>query len=273
MADIRPITDEEFSRFKHLIYEVAGISLSPEKKVLVSGRLNKRLLHHRLHTFGEYYRLVTSKTQPGEFQLMVDLLTTNETYFFREPQHFDFLKEEILRGWRGDNFRIWSAASSSGEEIYTLAMVLSEAIGTRPWEVLGSDISQRMLQLANMAVYPMTRASNMPHYYLSKYCLKGVRSQEGMLLIDKRLKSRVKFLQINLMEPLPHIGMFEVIFVRNVMIYFDQKTKESLVKRLLGVLKPGGYIITSHSESMHSISREVEMVRPSIYRKPGGTLR
>lgn len=270
MTAIRPITDEEFSRFKHLIYDAAGIDLAPEKKVMVMGRLNKRLLHHRLNTFGDYYRLVTSGSQPGEFQVMVDLLTTNETYFFRESQHFDFLKNEILKGWNNEKFRVWSAASSSGEEVYNLAMIIAEALGTRSWEVLGSDISMRMLQLAKTGVYPMSRASQMPRYYLTKYCLKGVRSQEGMLLIDQKLKSRVDFKQINLMESLPYIGTFDVIFVRNVMIYFDQKTKEEVVKRLLGVLKPGGYILTSHSESLHGITTQVDMVRPSIYRKPDG---
>lgn len=267
--DIVPITDDQFRKFRDLIYKEAGISMAPQKKALISGRLAKRLKHYNLSDYGQYYRLVNQPENSGEFQMMVDLLTTNETYFFREPQHFDFLRDMVLPGKKGQDLNIWSAASSSGEEVYTLAMVLAESLGTvGSWSILGSDISTRMLQSCERAVYPMSRASHMSDYFLRKYCLKGVGQQEGMLLIDRRLRQRCRFRKINLMEPLQSMGKFDVIFVRNVMIYFDAPTKTRVVERLVQVLKPGGFLFTSHSESLHGITDVVRMVRPSIYQKP-----
>jgi len=267
MDGIRAITDEEFKRFKKLIYEVAGINMAPEKKALVAGRLAKRLKHFGLQTYAEYYRLINSPQYPGEFQMMTDLLTTNETYFFREHQHFEFIRDEVLAGRKPDNYRVWSAASSSGEEVYTLAMVLAEILGARKWEVIGSDISTRMLESCRRAVYPMSRASHMSTECMKKYCLKGTGRQQGMLMIDKRLRTRCSFRQVNLMQPVPNIGDIDMIFIRNVMIYFDPETKKKVIERVLGPLKPGGYLFTSHSESLHGITDRVQMIKPSIYQK------
>lgn len=268
MNAIKPITDKQFNQFRSLIYEVAGISMVDQKKMLVASRLAKRLNFYQLDNYAAYYELVNSSEYPGEFQMMVDLLTTNETYFFREPQHFDFLRDKVLANWRADNCRIWSAASSSGEEIYTIAMVLAEKLGQRNWEVLGSDISSRMLESCRQAVYPMTRASKMPKYFLEKYCLKGVRQQEGMFLIDRKLRNRCSFRQINLMQPMPEIGQFDCIFIRNVMIYFDQETKRKVMDKVVRQLKPGGYLFISHSESLNNITDKLVSVMPSVYRKP-----
>ena len=264
------IRDDEFERFRRLIYEVAGISMSPQKKMLVASRLAKRLGHYGLTTYGEYFRLANSSDYPGEFQVMIDLLTTNETYFFREPQHFDFLAQTILPQWKGDRFRVWSAACSSGEEVYTLAMSLADFFNHSNWEVLGSDISSRMLESCRRAVYPMSRLQNMPEKYLKKYCLKGVRQQEGMILIDRSLRQQCRFHSVNLMENLPDIGRFDLIFIRNVMIYFDMDTKKQVVDRISRLLNPNGYLIISHSETLHGISGHFKMIKPSIYRLTRG---
>ena len=137
-----PISDQEFTQFQRLIYQIAGISLSTAKKALVCGRLGKRLAHHHLRSYGEYFNLLTDKCHQGELQTAVDLLTTNETYFFREPKHFDFLRQQIKPG---QAFRVWSAACSSGEEPYSIAMVLADLLGDDgPWEVVASDISTRV---------------------------------------------------------------------------------------------------------------------------------
>lgn len=265
-GEIRPITDREFARFRKLIYEKAGIAMAPGKKVLVSGRLTKRLRHYGLTTFDQYFELAAT-THPEELQTLVDLLTTNETYFFREPAHFDFLRDKVFSQWPGGSFRIWSAACSSGEEVYTLAMLLSEHLPDQSWEILGSDISSKMLESCETGLYPMSRAGPMQKHFLHKYCLKGVRSQEGYFLVDKPLRERCVFKQINLMEPIPNIGRFEVIFLRNVMIYFDSKGKALVVNKLLQHLKPGGLLIISHSETLHGITDQLKMIRPSIYRK------
>ncbi|MAC48252.1 MAG: SAM-dependent methyltransferase [Oceanospirillum sp.] len=264
---IEPISEGEFNRFRALIYDVAGIAMSPEKKTLVAGRLAKRVAHYSLKNFSQYYRLIQSNKYPEEFQIMVDLLTTNETYFFREPQHFDFLREQLSEYKSSHSLRVWSAACSSGEEVYSLAMLLADIMGQSPWEVHGSDISSKVLQSCRRGIYPLARTGKMPQALLHKYCLKGVRSQEGMFLIDRSLRSRCYFHQINLMEALPDIGLFDVIFIRNVMIYFDNQGKVKVINQLLNHLRPGGLLFVSHSETLHGISNSVTMLKPSIYRK------
>ncbi|MCE2593995.1 SAM-dependent methyltransferase [Motilimonas cestriensis] len=266
---VRPITDKEFYQFKTLIYEVAGISMAPGKKNLVMSRLTKRLVHYGLKRFDEYYALIHSKQSPDEFQIMVDLLTTNETYFFREPQHFDYLIEHLIQSWKGDELRIWSAACSSGEEVYTLAMVLAKYLTGKPWYVLGSDISTKMLASCKRGVYPISRMGSMNQEFLHKYCLRGVREQEGTFLVDSKLRNCCQFEQINLTKTLPNIGLFDVIFIRNVMIYFDQPVKRVVVDKLIQKLKPGGYLITSHSETLHGITDKLTMIKPSIHQKKG----
>ncbi|MCK9396360.1 MAG: methyltransferase domain-containing protein [Methylobacter sp.] len=269
MISLEPITAEEFSLFRRVIYDHAGIALTPEKKIMVASRLAKRLLHYGLQTYGQYYRLLSTGQHPQEFQLMVNILTTNETYFFREPKHFDFLKDQIIKSWRGDNFRLWSAASSTGEESYSIGMSLADSLGMRKWEIFGSDVNTEVLETAQRGVYLMDRLDNMDKRYLDKYCLKGVRSQEGYFRVDEKIRNRVSFGQINLKSPLPKsLGQFDVIFLRNVLIYFDTETKQDIVQRVISALKPGGYFFISHSETLHSIKTELSMVTPSIYQKP-----
>ena len=263
------INDQEFSQFQKLIHQLVGIHLSPAKKALVSGRLAKRLVQHRLGSYGDYFKLLTAGNNAGELQVAVDLLTTNETYFFREPKHFDFLRTRILDKHKpGNNFRVWSAACSSGEEPYSIAMVLADHLGGRPWEVVASDISTRVLEKARTGHYPMDRTDGISRAHLSRYCLKGVGSQENTLLVEEKLRSRVNFMQVNLSQTLPSLGGFDVIFMRNVMIYFNQETKRQIVQRVLPLLKPGGHFLVSHSETLNGVVDTLQMLAPSIYRKP-----
>ena len=262
------LKDEEFQQFRSWLHHTAGISLSPAKKPLVSGRLSKRLKHHNLPSYGEYFRLITQSSEKAELQIALDLLTTNETYFFREPKHFDFLRTQVLPNAKpGQAFRLWSAASSSGEEPYTLAMTLADNLGSTPWEIVASDISTRVLEKARAGHYSLDRTEGIPKHLLSKYCLKGTGSQEGTFLVERALRSRVQFMQINLNIALPRIGEFDVIFLRNVMIYFDMDTKREVVARMLPMLKPGGYFFVSHSESLNGITESLKLVTPSVYRK------
>lgn len=261
------ISDREFTQFQQMIHRLAGISMSAAKKPLMIGRLSKRLKHHDLASFNDYYELVMR--DKGELQVAIDLLTTNETYFFREPKHMDFLRAQVLPKHDGKTpFRIWSAACSSGEEVYTLAMLAADILGDSPWEVIGSDISSRVLEKARKGHYSLERTDGIPQEYLRRFCLKGVGSQHGSLLIDAPLRDRVRFMSVNLIEPLPKLGLFHVIFLRNVMIYFDQETKRQIVSRMMPLLRPGGYFIVSHSETLGGINDTFEPVHPSIYRKP-----
>jgi chemotaxis protein methyltransferase CheR len=265
------ISDADFARFQTLLHRLAGIYLAPTKKVLLVGRLSTRLRALNLDSFADYHRLVASGDDALELQTMVDLLTTNETYFFREPKHFEFMTDEILpRHPRGTSFEVWSAACSSGEEPYTLTMVLTDQLGDGPWKVTASDISTRVLDRARSGHYPMERTRGLPPEYLRKYCLKGVREQAGTFLISRELRKRVDFRQVNLVEALPSFGPFDVIFLRNVMIYFDQDTKRKVVANMLPRLKPGGWFIVGHSETLNGIveANQLKAVRPTIYRKP-----
>ena len=263
------ISDQEFALFQRLIYKIAGISLSDAKKVLLVGRLQKRLRHYQFDTYSQYYRMLATGQHAEELQTMVDLLTTNETYFFREPKHFDFLRDEIIAKRRSPStFRVWSAASSSGEEPYSLAMMLAEHVTNTSWEIVGSDISTQVLEKARRGHYPIERNEGIPPRFLSKYCLKGVRAHAGTLLIAPELRQHVSFQQVNLTLPVDKgIGMFEVIFLRNVMIYFDLETKHKVVQNLLPQLVSGGYLIIGHSETLNGISDGLSTVRPTIYRK------
>ena len=262
------ISSREFSQFQKLIFDIAGISLSEAKKVLLVGRLAKRLRALGLRSFGEYFQHLSQEAQAQERQTMVDLITTNETYFFREPQHFDFLREKAARCGRQGGFRVWSAASSSGEEAYSTAMVLADTLGLGQgsWEIVGTDISTKVLSAAHRGLYSLERTNGIPPALLKKYCLKGILDQQGMLLVARQLRERVQFMYCNLLQPQRVPGLFDVIFLRNVLIYFNQETKQKVISNLLPYLKRDGHLIIGHSESLHGISSALVAERPTIYR-------
>ncbi|MBK5967157.1 SAM-dependent methyltransferase [Thiocystis minor] len=268
LVEAVPLSEDDFERFRRFIHDRAGISLTPHKRQMVSSRLQRRLRHLGLRSFHAYLEYVSEPSQDRERQHLVDLLTTNETYFYREPAHFEFLLKDILPAYRGSPMRVWSAACSSGEEVYTLAMALAEGLGMGDWRILGSDISSRMVEAARQGLYPLDRAKRLPTDWLGKYCLKGVRSQAGNLLIDPRLKARVQLEQRNLKRPLADGERFDVVFLRNVLIYFDIPTKQQVIDGLTRAIQPGGYLFISHVESLHSLKTKLEMVRPSVFRKP-----
>jgi len=263
------ITDVEFGHFQRFIFDAAGITLSSAKKALVTGRLAKRLQACNLRSYSEYFKLLSSGSAPAEVQNAVDLLTTNETYFFREPKHFELLRQIAQRSAGGSlPFRVWSAASSSGEEAYSIAMVLADTLGDGPWDVMGSDISTRVLERARTGHYPMERTRHIPEAYLKRFCLRGMDEQQGTLLVSRALRSRVSFTQINLNTSLPRLASFDMVFLRNVMIYFNGETKRQVVARIVSTLKPGGHLCIGHSESLNDINPGLLQVAPSIYRKP-----
>lgn len=247
--------------------ETTGITLSEMKKALLVSRLASRLRHRKVPSFREYYKLVTDPQETDELQAAIDLITTNETSFFREASHFDVLRS-YLRSLRPVPmpFRVWSAAASSGEEAYSLAMVLSEALGGAEWNILGTDISTRVLERASKALYPIERSKTIPKDYLSKYCLKGQGRYQGMFLIERPLRNRVSFQQLNLCAPLPDLGPFDVVFLRNILIYFAQEEKRLVVDAISRKLKPGGLLMIGHSETLAGISGRYQQIQPTVYR-------
>lgn len=264
------ISIAEFNQFRDLMRRVAGVDLPSSKMHLVSGRLAKRLREHGLKSFGDYYRMVTRSDRDEELGRVIDLLTTHETYFFREPAHFDYLAERIVAPPApGTEFRIWSAASSTGEEAYSLAMVLMDKLGADArWEVFASDISRAVVDKARTGIYVMNRIDGIPPDYLRRYCLRGIGSREGTLRIDAALRRRVRFAQVNLNASVAQHGSFDVIFLRNVLIYFDPPTKRQIVERLASQLKPHGRLFIGHSESLNGVTSRLHQERPTIYRKP-----
>jgi len=263
------LSDQEFRQFQGFIYKAAGISLPPAKKSLVANRLAKRLGPCGVRDFSDYFRLLSRGDRPDEVQTAIDLLTTNETYFFREQKHFDLLRE-FAGGARSRSqpVRIWSAASSSGEEGYSIAMVLEDVLPGRGWEVVGTDISTRVVERARTGHYVMERARNVPRDYLRRFCRKGFGAQDGTMLVNADLRRKVSFLHGNLVGEMPSIGEFDIVFLRNVMIYFDLETRREVVRRVLQRLRAGGYLLIGHSETLMDVTSEVQTVSPSIYRKP-----
>ncbi|BBL76443.1 CheR family methyltransferase [Methylomagnum ishizawai] len=261
------IGDQEFANLGRLIRHRVGLDLSPARKYLVTGRLGGRLRALNLRGYGDYLDLLENGCD--EMQAAIDLLCTNETWFFREPEHFAFLRDHLLAGHnRATPPRIWSAACSSGEEPYSIAMTLAGRYPDTSWEVLASDISTKVLNIAKRGVYPLSRGENIPFPLLLEHCRKGIGSCQGTLSLTPQLRERVRFLQINLNEPLPELGSFDLIFLRNVMIYFDAPTKRRVLQRVIERLRPGGYLFVGHSEVLHGLTDAVRPVRPAIYRKP-----
>ena len=261
------ITNSEFIKFKTLIYKTTGIELKENKQNLIESRLMKRLRIHNIESYSEYYELILRDKE--ELQLMINQVTTNETSFFRENKHFDYLAKKILPQCK-ERVHIWSAASSIGVEAYTIAMVVDETLSPRnlPFDILASDINIDVLKQAKEAIYDIRFSKNIPKNYLKKYCLKGIGEMENKFSINNYLKQKLSFAQINLTQPISSkVGEFHIIFLRNVLIYFDIQTKKDVVKYVLKHLKVGGYFFIGHSETLFNISDEVIQVMPTVYQK------
>ncbi len=268
-AESTGISDTDFATIRDLLFQQAGIALTPAKKALVCSRLFKRLQATGLDTYGAYFALLMSGNDGAELQIAIDLLTTNETYFFREAEHFSMLAALAEKADRQRTFRVWSAACSSGEEVYTIAMTLAELSRTArapTWEVRGSDLSTRVLETARQGHYTLARTGDMPPALLKRYCLYGTGQYEGTLLVDSTLRDRVEFAQINLIEPLPRLVPFDVIFLRNVLIYFDPPVKRKVVTQLLDTLRPDGVLFIGMAETLSGVIDGLVSCGPGAYR-------
>jgi chemotaxis protein methyltransferase CheR len=268
--------DYEFIR--RLVYQHSRINLGPDKAELVSSRVQKRLRALRLNSIETYCDLLRSPDGGQEMTDLLDVISTNVTEFFREAKHFDFLEHVVLPDWhqRGANdsrnvFRAWSAACSSGEEPYSIAITLAEFCRQRPgceWRVEASDISTRMLERAGSGVYRADRVRLPVPEMLGRHFQRGVGASQGYYRVKKELQGRVNFRHLNLFHwPYPFPEKMHAIFCRNVMIYFNRETQDQLVPRLADQLVPGGYLFVGHSESLIGLDHKLKCVRASVYRR------
>jgi len=266
-----------YQTLANLVFQHSRIQLGADKHTMLANRLRKRLRALGLACYDEYCAVLRSDRGPEEVEHLVDLISTNHTKFFREPEHFTFLTNRILPelaprlAAAGTPLRVWSAAASSGEEPYTLAIVLAEFFRQQPsgdWQVEASDISHRMLEHARAAIYPLDRVPPSFPELLKRYFQKGVGDRAGTCRVKAELRKRVRFQRINLFQaeyPVPRDQ--HVIFCRNVMIYFDPASRATLVQKLARQLAPGGLLVIGHSESLLGIRHDLEPVRQSVFRK------
>ncbi len=266
-VQLRP---DQFKMICKIVYGASGINLKKGKEALVRARLMKRLRAMKAAGVDEYLHYIASKEGSRELALFIDVMTTNKTSFFRESEHFNYLRDQILPELKGHRLRFWSAACSSGEEPYTLAMWLKEHmadINSKDLLILATDISRRMLEKARMAVYPQATLQHLPSPKFKKYFteLSGLQS-DGIQVVDD-VRKLVRLSWLNLLESWPMKGPFNVIFCRNVMIYFDRPTQQTLINRFYKLLEPGGYLFVGHSEGLSAIEHKFRYMRPATYRK------
>jgi chemotaxis protein methyltransferase CheR len=263
-------SDKEFQRIADLMYEAVGLSYNESKKSLIHSRLAPRIQKMGVGGFADYIAMLEDESQAAEFQMAVDLLTTNETYFFREPAHYDLIEEELTRS-KPQSLAVWSAASSFGDEAYSTAMMLSDLqqqgrIGSQ-WSVLGTDISDRVLRSASEATYPEDRLRNLSPERLRRHCLRGDGDSAGLVQMHPRLRERVRFGQLNLCQPIEDIGPFDIVFLRNVLIYFDPPTKREVVDRVLTQLRPGGLFFIGTAEGRVPCNTPLKVLAPGAFLK------
>lgn len=274
--------DNEFEFIRKLVYQHSRIQLGPDKRELVSARLGKRLRATELESIGDYCDLLRGPQAGDELSHLIDAISTNHTFFFRENSHFDFVRQHLVpemlarrprENW--SRFLAWSAACSSGEEPYSLAITLEECLPPAarwPWHIECTDISHRILAKARDGIYRSEVVEKLPPAQIKNYFQRGVGPQEGNYRVRAALRERLAFHRLNLLEGEPQSReRFHVIFCRNVMIYFDRRTQEELVQKLTRHLVPGGYLLVGHSESLTGIQHSLQMVKPAIYRRPPGS--
>jgi chemotaxis protein methyltransferase CheR len=267
------LEDAEFIRLSDFIYKELGIKMPEVKRSMLQGRLQKRLSDLQKNNFKEYVDFVFSKNGRTELVNMVDIVTTNKTDFFREQAHFEYLSKyvlpELTEQSGKQNIRIWSAGCSSGEEPYTLAIVLSEFrenFGNFDFHITGSDISTRMLAKGSEAIYAEEKVADIPLSLKKKYLLRSKDEKKKTVRIVPELRCKVNFTRINFMDDVYQVnGLFDIIFCRNMLIYFDRKTQENVINKLCTKLKQGGYFFLGHSESISNYNVPLKQIQSTIF--------
>jgi chemotaxis protein methyltransferase CheR len=259
---------QDFEQIRQLAHGTFGLDLKPGKEELVSARLRRLLRKGGFRSFQDYYRHVVADHTGVALAAMIDALATNHTTFLREADHFTFLREEVLPSLPSrDTLEVWSAACSTGEEVWTLAMILNEAFPSRRISIAATDISNKALHAAQAAEYTRDHCQGIPAAWLSRYFVPG-GGPVKTYCVAPRIRAQASFRRVNLVETFSWGRLFPVIFCRNVMIYFDRQTQEQVVGRLAAALEPGGYLFVGHAESLTRITHSLEYVRPAVYRKP-----
>jgi len=270
------MSDNEFNKLSRFVTNGYGIKLPVVKKIMVEARLLKRLKVLNLDSYSSYLDIVfNSKENNGELKHMIDALTTNKTDFFREPVHFDFLKQSVLPGYlkkrSNEPIKVWSAGCSSGEEPYTIAMSISDfSRNNQPldYRILGSDLSSRILKMAKNAVYTEPKTADIPEYLKKKYMVKSKNPEENTLEFIPEIRSKVIFHRLNFMDDAYGIlTRFDLVFCRNVLIYFEKEVQERIINKICNYIKPGGTFLLGHSESIMNMSVPLEQIKPTIFRK------
>ena len=271
------LSEEDFKTISDIVYKHCRINLHTGKKELVRARLAKKLRQGNFKSFPEYMKYVLEDETGREFSNLIDSLSTNLTSFFREKQHFDFLRENFLpaliarkRKHKDYRIRAWSAGCSSGEEVYSIAITLKDALeGQGRWDIkiLGTDISTKMLETARKGYYDEERVSSVPIQLRNRYLFSKRENGEKIFEVSNDLRDIVLFRHLNLMENWPLKGPLDFIFCRNVMIYFDKPTQQHLIGRYWDMLDSGAVLFTGHSESLTGIKHKFSYVQPTIYRK------
>ncbi|MBS1802432.1 MAG: protein-glutamate O-methyltransferase CheR [Acidobacteria bacterium] len=269
------LTHRDFALISALAHEEFGIELGPGKEQLVAARVGKLMRRLSFSSFREFYGHLQADRTGQCLTQLIDSLTTNHTSFFREQAHFAFLVQHVFPAWESSRpMRIWSAACSTGEEPYTIALIANEHFQSRRQpapHILASDISTHALDTAQKGAYPAQRLQHALAPWLRKHLLRGEGQWDGWYRMRPEIMDMVEFRRINLIHPLPDIGRFDVIFCRNVMIYFSHQTQAQLVSRLAACLEPGGYLLVGHSETLTGIQHGLQHVQPAIYRKRGAS--
>lgn len=265
------LNDNEFNKISELVYRLCGICLTDGKKALVRSRLLKRLRDLGLPSIREYIKYIEGDNGKQEMGHLVDVMTTNKTSFFREIAHFNFLVQSVLPELkRSPRIRLWTAACSSGEEAFSLAILLREnvpGIEQKDVKILATDISMKMLKIAQAAIYREGTIDGIQPEYLAKYFTKVSNNSSQIFQVNENIRSLVRVTRLNLIDTWPMKGPFNIIFCRNVMIYFDKPTQQKLINRFWDILGPGGYLFVGHSEGLSSICHKFKFVQPATYMK------
>jgi chemotaxis protein methyltransferase CheR len=271
------LKESDFNKFSRYVYDMCGINLHGGKKQLLKARLGKILRQRDFRSFSQYYDHVVNDKSGNELILLLDSISTNLTYFFREPAHFEFLSKKALpeimkreRSSRDNCLRFWSAGCSSGEEPYSIAMTISEALDNREkWQfkIQATDLSTRVLTTASSGIYEKMKTEKIPYELRKRYFQKGDNKWKGYFRIKKDVRKNINFQRLNFMEEFHFGEPFDVIFCRNVMIYFDSPTKEILVGKFFRNLANGGYFLIGHAESLTGLKHPFKYIQPSIYQK------